>query len=307
MTRKATLSNSAAMGIISDDTIRAQARIAFAAIGEIDKLTGSAVQRLCYAIMAEHHTMVANSGKGKIAALDTITGTGEASKSAWLELRKLMVEFFVPASGVTQNDSDDKVAQAKNIRVANERMLDRALKLAGILAKAKVPVASFDLKSGNFTAPVKLFLKPREVVRGRLKGVANIPIDGRNFLLTSPTTDGGEKDGNANASVTRLLQVHAAPVSRGSKERNQPANVLDAIPAIASALSSKDSAIHLVNLTNDMKGHIALISNWYHAELAAEQARDKADKAKAAAKRAEQAKAEQPKPVPATPATTQAA
>jgi hypothetical protein len=297
MSRKATLSNSAAMGIVSDDAIQAQARLAFSERGTSEKLAGSAVQRLCFAIMAEHAVMKANAGKEGLASLDSILD--QETNAAWLAIRTKMMEFFLPAEPALPTDNQDTVSQAKDERRSRERMLERSLKLACILSKGGVKLADFDLKSGNFTIPSKLFLAPKDVFRGRAARTPRMPIDGANFLFTSHIDDGSpdgqEKDSNANASVTRLLAIGAAPKARGTKSRAGKVSGLDALPGIVAMLTAKDSEYHLASLSADLRNQLGMLAKWYAEQVASDDAAKQDDVTKAKAKRAAEAEAEKPK------------
>lgn len=289
MSKKSTLSNSAAMGIVSDEDIRSQAKLAFKDNNQSQALAGSAVQRLAFAVTAEHHAM--NQAGKKLGSLASVLNSPETLKA----VRDAMSEFFIGDAPDAAEGKSDASETARASRVAQVQLLSRALQLAGILAHSHVGLAEFNRTTGNYTVPTKLLLATGETAFGRLAAAQSIALDGKPILVHGKNKKGDDTILTLRASVSRLLQVNAPAKARGTKKGGGDATFKDHLAAVASALMSDKDPVHLGDLGVELKDHLAAIVDWYRLQEVAEANARQADLAKGAAKRAEQAQAEKPK------------
>lgn len=264
MSKNVRLSNSATMGIVSDDTIREQARLAFADKVSSDSLAGSAVQRLAYAVMAEHFTMMQGSDKPPALTAMLPSHDKAASDKAAKTLFDLMLAFFSPRPSITETGSNERIEEAKASQVAREQLLKRALLVAAVLARGGVLLSAFDPKTGTFTIPSKLLLLQGEKPRGRILDNPKVALDGRPILLTRKTTDGSndDVDDKAQASITRLVKVCAPPKPRGTK-KGEAVGLNKHASEVARILTSTTATVALHELDNELKNSIAAIVKWW--------------------------------------------
>jgi hypothetical protein len=264
MSKKPVLSNSAAMGIVSDADIRKQATMAFADKQQSDTLAGSAVQRLAYAVTAEHFTM--NQGKAGLPALEATLATADkaASAAAAKTLFDKLVTYFLPEPATPEKGSSDKIEDAKATRTAREQLLKRAIQLAAVLAKAKVTLSAFDPATGQFTVPCKLLLMPGETPRGRIAANPTVALDGKPILLTRKATDGSDDDvdDKAQASVTRLTKVNAPTKPRKDKKR-EDVGLDKHASEVARILTVSTAPVAFRDLSDSLKNSLAAIVKWW--------------------------------------------
>lgn len=271
-------SNSAPMGVVSDAVIREQARLAFADKVQSGVLEGSAVQRLAYAVTAEHFTMAQTSDKPP--ALEAVLPSADkaASAEATKTLFDIMLAFFSPKPAVKETGSSERIEAAKDSQKAREQLLKRALQVAAILARGRVPLSAFDASTGTFTVPCKLLLLPGEKARGRIAEQPSVALDGRPILFTRKATDGSndDVDDKAQASVARLVKVCAPPQPRISRT-GAPVGLDKMASEVARILTTDTATVALTDMSDALRNSITAIVQWWDTQNQA--ASDKANKA----------------------------
>lgn len=245
-------SNSAAMGIVSDADIMAQARLAFADRDKSESLAGSAMQRLAYAIIAEQHTLA--QGSDRLAPLETLPESPEAMKTT----RDKMISVFIAPLPEKPEGKQEKYEAAKTVFTAQVQLLSRALTVAIILATAKVKLDAFDAKTGMFSIPPKLLLAEGETAFGRLASAKSIALDGGPILVS------GAEDNimSLRASVTRLLKVNAPAKPRNTK-KSASVGLDKHASEVARILTVDTAPVAFADMSDSLKNSLAAIVKWW--------------------------------------------
>lgn len=254
-------SNSIPSGIVDDADIRKQATLAFQDSAKAESLAGSAVQRLAYAVTAEHFTMV-QAGKGLPPIEATLPGADAAASAGALKtIRNAMEEFFITALGDKPEGKSDKFEALKAVYTAQMQLLSRAIQLAAIFAKARVTLDAFNATTGTFMVPSNLLLGKDETAFGKLAQAKTIALDGGPILVV------GKEDNaiSVRASVTRLVKLNTVRKERVS--RTPDAVGLNKYASeVARILNDPTATIEFDKLESDLKNSIAAIVQWWDAQ-----------------------------------------
>ena len=192
--------------------IKEQIAKALLAAADANKKGSVAVQRTAYAIMATHAGLV---NQGTIVASLTLAHTDKDARASLT--KAIMPSLFHTEKAKKGMDVDD----AADIFVSNNaasKMFADALKLAGILANGTVTHDDFDLKSGRFTVPNRLFCAFGQSPIGILAFHDTRVIDNRPIAMTGTNAKGGTVLVKASASVSQLYKANIESKPRAAQQ-----------------------------------------------------------------------------------------
>lgn len=217
----------------TEQLILKEAQQAFTDNATSQTLSGSATQRLAYAIMCHHAAMV--EADAKLATLSRIGASPEASAN----LRRDVTAYFL---GKMPNDdglSNDQVADNKAQRTAKNALLNRAFKLALTLAERNVTWIAFDTRIGVFSVPSAMLVKKGDIALGRLNTDKTVLLDNRPAAVNTKAKNGEDRMLSIRASVSQLIDA-TTPTKRTAPQSRE-SNV-EALVKELHGIVTKDSA-----------------------------------------------------------------
>lgn len=143
------------------------------------KKLGSAVQRMAYAVIAEHNRLATDRDNKDLPKLDLVSNS---SKSVGAMMRLLTVRFLGEMPKSEQNASPEHLS-AERAYGNHKALLRRAILLASLLRRCNLGLAQFNGQVGNWNVPaMRLF--PKGVVPLGNLNTAMVLLDGRTYAGT---------------------------------------------------------------------------------------------------------------------------
>lgn len=208
--------------LVAEKTIRSAISVAFSDADKSKKLAGSAVQRLAYAVTAQYAVLVHQDKS--VAALSEMHTSATSAK----ELRGELVEMFL--GDKPDGEKSHAGATAAQQYGNHSMLLNRAIALAGALAKAGVTLAQWNDTVGNWSVPATCIFPLKVAPLGEL-GKKMVLLDGRGYGGTTQDKKGNDIFAKVQASVEQFMRVaKPAKVRPGSDGKNDKA-FTDAVKA----------------------------------------------------------------------------
>lgn len=188
----------------------AQAKRAFEDDAHREKLAGSGVQRMVYAVMVECVRGMAD-GTLPFRLADAFTA-GNERKTIQARLSAMFAGDKPDTKAIGEAQGGEAATAASKLWGKRNALVSRGVEGAAILATHGVPFTAFNASTGIW-AVFPAMLHPRKAVPGgRLATDAAIALDGRPIVWMGQAQNGKDLPGGAIASYAQMLSVCKAPV-----------------------------------------------------------------------------------------------
>lgn len=188
----------------------AQAKQAFTDDANREKLAGSGVQRMAFAVMVECVRGLAD-GTLPFKLADAFTA-GDSRKNIQARLSAMFAGDKPDTKAIGEAQGGEAATAASKLWSKKNALVSRGVEGAAILATYGVPFTAFDHTKGIWSVFPAMLRPAKATPAGRLATDAAIALDGRPIVWVGQATNGKDLPGGAIASYAQMLSVCKAPV-----------------------------------------------------------------------------------------------
>lgn len=188
----------------------AQAKQAFTDDANHEKLAGSGVQRMMFAVMVECVRGLAD-GTLPFRLADAFT-PGNERKTIQARLSLMFAGDKPDVKAIAAAKGSEAATEADKLWSKRNGLVSRGVEGAAILATHGVPFTAFDHSKGIWSVFPNMLHPKNATPIGRLTTEAAIALDGRPVVWTGQAANGKALSGGAIASYAHMLSVCKAPV-----------------------------------------------------------------------------------------------